>query len=133
MKANEVRIGNLVEYIDDIDHSQNREWQLNKINDMDITILVNQAPHHNYRGIQLTEDWLFKFGFELEKTPYCKVYSLYREVYFQYFIPKIKNYHYNGLRFQDFGNEKIKSVHQLQNLFFALTGCELEVGEAFLK
>jgi hypothetical protein len=73
--------------------------------------------------IPLTEEWLLKFGFYLIEVFDTKIY----------FIESLKQieirvYEDGSI---DLGTEnewltELKHVHQLQNLFFALTGKELE-------
>ena len=76
--------------------------------------------------IELTEEWLIKFGFEYEyKTgPQEKQYSLKCDngellVHFD------KMAEFGMLLLLD--DVELKSVHQLQNLYFALTGFELNI------
>jgi hypothetical protein len=80
------------------------------------------------KPIPLTEEWLLKFGFEIDDV----------------WISKIKNIEYNRMigidlinnhiflaqydshnKFRDVFISKCDYVHQLQNLYFALTGNEL--------
>lgn len=100
MKANELRTGN---YVYDT---------LGKVN----TYIVKE-PHNQVKPIPLTEEWLLKFGFERSG-----LYNVKDEVYV-----------YDEYGLTDTGFEyrfnytqiKLKYVHQLQNLYFALTGKEL--------
>lgn len=79
--------------------------------------------------IQLTEEWLLKFGFQLltEKrvgTKYSEYGNgqIHYEKRFNLAKHSEKDYWY-CLR----GSVKIQYVHQLQNLYFALTGEELTI------
>ncbi len=69
---------------------------------------------YNFEPIPLTEDWLLKFGFELKnwgiKVWYLKGFEI------------DQNFYLKGI---DWG-VRFKYVHQLQNLYFALTNEELE-------
>jgi hypothetical protein len=67
--------------------------------------------------IELTEEWLLKFGFEkvAENDFILGKYSLYYLLY------------YDGYRVSEITP---KYVHKLQNLYFALTGKELVVSDA---
>lgn len=73
----------------------------------------------NVKPIPLTEEWLEKFGFEMGKNP--KIIQLFPMQLletpngFEYFLG-----HGFGGKFI-----VIKYLHQLQNLYFALTGEEL--------
>ena len=75
-------------------------------------------------SVPLTEEWLVKFGFE--KMNEC----FYKD---RFFVEKgISEFFDYGMSFRIVVNQKesthansIKYVHQLQNLYFALTGSEL--------
>tara|TARA_R110000787_G_scaffold17123_2_gene53996 strand:+ start:1212 stop:1544 length:333 start_codon:yes stop_codon:yes gene_type:complete len=108
MKESELRIGNYVYYYKEIIQVPHLDNSLVK----------------KIKTIPLTEEWLFKFGFELE--------SKHKHEYNYIKSPLIYNtYHKQTLLFKPIVNKKlllsndIKSVHQLQNLYFALTGKEL--------
>jgi hypothetical protein len=72
-------------------------------------------PSDKLKPIPLTEEWLLKFGFD--------------KIDFQFIKNGIKLFPIRDLYYR--GNFPIKSdikyVHQLQNLFFALTGEELTI------
>lgn len=107
LKANELRIGNLLNTINGIKKVSN------------ITIdgycwfTDNQCE-----AIPLTEEWLIKFGKKADSNDS-----------FGGFIIPLPNG--NGLRIKDnkwnaqHSETKVDFVHQLQNLYFALTGKEL--------
>ena len=70
------------------------------------------------KGVKLTEEWLLKFGFnkkDISELPFDEL--IYEKGNIQ--INDEMEF-YNGIFTQ-----KIKYVHQLQNLYFALTGEEL--------
>lgn len=68
-----------------------------------------------YHDIPLTEEWLLKFGFErLFETG--STYSLGDF--------NVSDFGENGIFHYDV-KQQIKYVHELQNLYFALTGSEL--------
>lgn len=128
MKTNDLRIGNLV---------------LN--DDGGVCKLFNiHEGYINHKPIPLTEEWLLKFGFEPlpfvnllnsytksigrnrilsigsvgtpnEMIWLCEVNSVDKKIIED--LVCIRNYDY----------DKYTHVHQLQNLYFALTGEELEV------
>jgi hypothetical protein len=87
-------------------------------------------------GIPLTEEWLLKFGFK-EGSTYDFGLSLKRvpDYSINDFRIMLSNsvYHYirkawdGGSSEENESITEIKYVHQLQNLFFALTGTELEL------
>lgn len=106
--ANEIRVGNLILNDGVVVKSDGRTifdiWGENKV----------------YLPIELTEEWLLKFGFESELTGVHKEqWQLYKK---DHFVLHWRN------EFCEFGwieSIEIKYVHQLQNLFYALTGEEL--------
>jgi hypothetical protein len=104
MKATELRIGNYV----DLGGGRN----LYQIQD-EIFGSLNLNP------IALTEEWLLKFGFKYYKSwNYWQIKGEHR----------LKVYPCNiSFDFRERFHFEIKEVHQLQNLYFALTGEELEI------
>ncbi|MGK6342897.1 hypothetical protein ACMGDK_11695 [Chryseobacterium sp. DT-3] len=68
-----------------------------------------------YKSIPLTEKWLLKFGFE-------------NEIPLHWFNKVIINNYKGGFIEKMYGTQ-IQYVHQLQNLYFALTGEELTLKE----
>jgi hypothetical protein len=81
------------------------------------------------KPILLTVGWLDKFGFELlDGERWVKGLLLEPLYCYDLEIEVINNINLNG--FYYFNNQhavKINHVHQLQNLYFALTGQELEM------
>lgn len=128
VKANELRIGNWI-----ADHVAGGYFQVESI--YKNAIGVYRASYRNgsidctidaLEEIPLTEEWLNKFGFEKIKKD---SYSTGKKVDFNVFILGL--FSYNSI--QDnwwYGNFILenppKYVHQLQNLYFALRGQELE-------
>jgi len=125
MKATELRIGNWVTFSNMI--TSDRYYQItgrffsgfNGPDNLDIT------PY--YKPILLTDGWLVKFGFiKRDGNNICWdlgsfMIGWYGNKYATYIISlKQEN---NNLNF----HSKIKYVHQLQNLYFALTGKELTI------
>ena len=110
LKNNELRIGNLV--YPDMSYPES------------ITVCVKDFEDTSHLNpIPLTEEWLLRAGFEkltsIEKGFKSNSYTYVRGFSFIVHLN-------NGLLSINFwqGNEK-KFVHQLQNLFFSLTGEEL--------
>jgi len=114
MKASELRIGNLVEII------QSKKCIYTTIEASCFSVDVEK----NYKPIPLTKDWLLKFGFEEN----FKQYELQN-----YGLKVVKDVNSNvWICYVGFPNQfneicSIKFVHELQNLYFALTGTELEI------
>jgi hypothetical protein len=120
MKANELRIGNWVKHPAAV-WSHRTEVQ-------GYGYVEFQWEEHDWAGIAectinledvkpipLTEEWLLKFGFEysdlngdsgLWKIPPFQIYGKYNQFLYDYRLD-------------------VNYVHQLQNLYFALTGEEL--------
>jgi len=129
MKAQELRIGNYVngiysegEFIGEV-LTVDLEGCLidtNSIGIYDLTSLKNIKP------IPLTEKWLVKFGFE-------KVREDAFDIQYKYFLENKNTFRVIGksvsIRSGLSGitiSTNIEHVHQLQNLYFALTGEELK-------
>ena len=131
MKANELRIGNLLTWEDEPNrllivseigfNNQKNRWV--RFENGDGSIIEDEFSQ--LIPISLTEEWLVKFGFEKlwyddngMKLPY------YRLNQNDYLFDL--DYEFCATR-DDAGYIYLKSVHQLQNLYFALTGEELEI------
>lgn len=121
MKASELRIGNLITF-------KNRDSS-----DTEMFVEVGdlfriEQDENGYNPIKLTEEWLLKFGFEkqFKNMPIGrKSYSLILYHNHFCFISYEDDFFvrlYSST--SDFSIE-IKYVHQLQNLYFALTNEEL--------
>jgi len=107
MEAKELRVGNLVFF---------------PLKDVPALILRDMFEYQNglsnledYRPIPLTKEWLLRLGFKhygQGEAIFChkKIYLYYRNNVF---------YFHKTIRFE------ILYVHQLQNIYFALTGLEL--------
>ena len=123
IQANELRIGNLV-------NSKN-DGIISITNISEKSVAVSEAHCYNHIPVEfispipLTEEWLLKLGFKKRKNRHLFhwenkiVISEYKDEFENFFYPK------TGYDIR-FSNE-IKYVHQLQNLYFALTGAELTV------
>ena len=144
MKANELRIGNLIRFSEDgtiftIDSIE--EKGLSVQNEKEIAWIDLEE----FEPIPLTEEWLLEVGFQIKdqlsvhKTKiyyisgidvdYCLCFADFRQD-FGFYIE------YTDSPFdKDLGvlypiTFGIKYVHQLQNLYFALTGEELTSGDS---
>jgi hypothetical protein len=87
------------------------EWVENVV---DLDDLRAIETSENYRPMKLNEDILLKFGFEIKYDS-------------NYWNSKlcIHNYYNEFYILQEQGRVFFEHVHQLQNLYFALTGEEL--------
>ena len=117
MTVNELRIGNLIKQ-PTLGGTLTVDWMI-------IEIISKLGDFYDSEPIPLTEEWLLKFGFEnriRDNTYKLKNFGKFifdREMGWLSFYPAGLMC---GMRC-DF----IKHVHQLQNLYFALTGTELEI------
>ena len=115
MKASELRIGNLISWIS--------SGNIEKVMKIDLKY-VNEVSEKDLSPIPLTEEWLLKIGFENDLEISHNVYFK-KHFYLEY--PKDEV----GYNFGWFGvletAIKCKYVHELQNLYFILTGTELEI------
>ena len=119
IKANELRIGNIL-------YSNLTERNF-ICNSEDIYNLAMDYNANNANYVELTEEWLLKFGFEKDEMHNCIV--IYKDSYIHIEIAfecDIKIVTISGSEAGDH-MEHIKYVHQLQNLYFALTGEELTI------
>jgi hypothetical protein len=114
MKASELRIGNWIAHEPTID-----DWE--EIIVRPGTIIQCEISPDSFMPIPLTEEWLLKFGFE------WKNFALRNGK----FTVRFQKYFYVYLSFEGVSPIQInlEYVHQLQNLYFALTGEELVVKE----
>jgi len=132
MNANELRIRNLVEYqkgcygyvysIESAEPRKNKRFSDKSI----ITIFdggLLSVPIDEIDPIPLTEDWLLKMGF------------VYRGIYYHFpnhdifKLEQYKNKNAYWLRHasESLDSVRINHVHTLQNLYFSLTGEELQL------
>ena len=123
---NELRIGNLVLTKDGITKvSDVLEVGINMIHDSWEYDLGDIEP------IPLTEEWLVKFGFNIKGVTGLKgkyVVWLYDVKDYCFMIHDSRdNLDSNDLKVYSTPLANIKHVHQLQNLYFALTGEELTI------
>lgn len=144
IQANELRVGNIV--TDEFYQSFKTIYTVNSINKDGINLeieddgnwpemashfMVPEKKFSELMGIPITEEWLLKLGFE--KTDGHDNWNFKSHEIFKYKnlfkVGKLDNrfYWYNQVD-DDYYScmHPIKYVHQLQNLFFALTGQELE-------
>ena len=107
MKASELRIGN---WLNDGFFDFQVEVQ-------DILIISDMPEGLNIKPIPLTEEWLMKFGFIQEHCCNGKYERWNKDCVY---IEKINHvFHHDFI--------SIGAIHQLQNLYFALTGEELQL------
>ena len=129
MKATESRIGNWIKHLT----KEETVWSTQSPDG------INSMPEGWYEPIPLTEEWLVKFGFEKIKFKNYKspCYEL-KDIILMKDIRDWNIFKY-CVSVGDEGEDvdgtgfilsTVKCVHQLQNLYFALTGEELELVKA---
>jgi hypothetical protein len=116
IKKSELRIGNWIQ-----SENHNRQKVIIQVND---GFCIDFAQRNNGNPLPLTEEWLIKFGFEKPAHSWNgDIFHLteWDEFPLNWAVAMDKNGAILVL--------KLKYVHQLQNLYFALTGVELEIKE----
>jgi hypothetical protein len=104
MKATELRIGNFYD----------NNGVFKKASPSTIEEVWN-APRSWCKAIPLTEEWLLKFGFEITDNFQTK--------------DRFQTHKQDGIIWFEYGYivVELNYVHQLQNLYFSLTGEELTI------
>ena len=120
MKANELRIGNYVKYYYQVMSIDIPEYKIEDGADIQV--------HENFKvfePIPLTEEWLLKFGFNIKEAVWFSKKTKAVWIRLEVSIKKkrcilfdTKGINYCDILFP-------KSVHELQNIYFVLTGKEL--------
>lgn len=128
MKAAELRLGNLIK----IGGNTLETYQTYTPTKVTLAILNEIAGENEerpnaelsvFQPIELTEEWLIKLGFySLDKgTCFYKQKTLIVEYLFSQWTGRLYIDQWNSCQIIE-----IKYVHQLQNLYYALTGEELQ-------
>lgn len=136
MKANELRIGNLLkpkkEYL--AAFGSVRNGIVTSIQEDKFTV-SNHYPSKWFEPIPITEEWLLKIGFEFLESSSCKHWHIginditHDWLFDLVWLKKPQLIDAPDAPFYRNGRHNIYYVHQLQNLYFALTGEELEIKE----
>lgn len=136
MKPNELRIGNYVELL-----GKTKELlYLTKHNGKNETVgyyagFEKHIPVNfiHLRPIPLTEQWLIDFGFEKERKTLLSCYFYKDDFEIEIHGDKYVFRVYGGEsapHLTQFFAHHTRHVHQLQNLYFALTGEELKLNQS---
>lgn len=115
MKANELRLGNIIEF--------NKEpFNVCVIYDNAIENESWCKPLNELHPIPLTKEWLVKFGFDGRKDfKWIGIVGVQlRDSKYYISLKDLSNVLFHSI-------VEIKYVHQLQNLYFTLTGEELTI------
>lgn len=135
MEAKELRIGNYYKYFDGTING----YRYSQITLRDFAYIGEadgDFKHYGFNPIPLTEEWLLKFGFEKKDLKHTDG-SISKGLYYNYpcVVDKARlsdDDEYSFCRLVPGGINKynffthFKYVHQLQNLYFVLTGKELK-------
>jgi len=114
MEVKELRIGNW--YID-MYGNESRATTISKYSDLGMN-------HLKAEPIPLTKEWLLKFGFDYVGDDDCGYNYRHSETRMVIWD------RLDGLYFRsDLGDVKLECVHYFQNLFFCLTGKEVEIND----
>jgi hypothetical protein len=123
IKVNELRIGNLVNYEDEALPVLKIDGDVKKVF-IDLLIGLNmEMSEDDLRPIPLTGDWLERLGQKCENGNGW-TYQIPVGALKWYFRWNTEWYSEVGGIYID---SRVQYVHQLQNLYFALTGKEIEI------
>lgn len=133
MKAEELRIGNFVLF-----HEESTIFKVTGIETGGLYVknetISTWIEIYQFSGIPITEEWCLRFGFEVDCVYDCvleiKDYEDKRNTFLCAFSDErdtVYLYH-NYYSPSDYVAE-VKHIHQLQNLYHALTGEELTIKE----
>lgn len=129
INANELRLNNLLQYAGEIT-PVNAIWSNGnfELHSEVLQFWLIEKGDEMCTGIPLTEDWLLKFGFE-NVILWLDIKSDEYKIGKSMMLCKVGGDHsiyqlqFEGKMCQVF----VQFVHQLQNLYFALTGTEIEL------
>lgn len=130
MKASEFRIGNIVDCFGECEIISITEKKIKVKRTSEERTLTETVPLSSLslNPIELTEEWLMKLGAcKICGFIYFSIPSLESELYFDLVDDKIINTPRLMGPFSNIIINEVKHVHQLQNLYFTLTGEELTV------
>ncbi len=118
MKASELRIGNYIRR-----KSTGEEFAIDVMKIALIDAENIDAYEKSFDPIQLTQEWLLRFGFG--KSDEHELGHNTDEQFGFYYDWHFKRFRIECANSVDVPMKHIQFVHQLQNLYFALTGEEL--------
>ena len=125
MKANELRINNIyktnIEFVGSLEAKINvfKDKEYFILNEKKLMLILQFDLLKFIEPIQLTEEWLLKCGFEMNRLSFSIKFELNNFIIF-----KIDDYFYAKV----IGMEiNLKYLHELQNLYFTHNKKELNV------
>lgn len=119
ISVQEIRIGNLID----------ENGKITKVTPPVIEVIW-AAERDWIKPIPLTEEWLFKVGFEIDGVFCDYILRLCDEKMLGYSLEHNRVYlaqHYKGQHFRDVNLGEFKYLHDLQNLYYILTETELKI------
>lgn len=123
INANELRLGNFIKNTFSTDEykivERVEEFSIDTNDDMYLNV-------DHIDPIPITKEWLLRFGFEKDADQHRISYYTYG-VDFIFDRIEYKDGKWILLTIELQCNENIQYIHQLQNLYFALTGNELNI------
>ena len=128
IKPNELRVGNKLHYFIG---EEGVEWEVTTVDWQDIQWCSEDEEGFNkgHRPIRLTTEWLINFGYTKRESSVCNHWWNGLNNITHDWLVDITEMHDNGQFFYRNAKHVIKHVHQLQNLYFSLTGEELTFNE----
>lgn len=121
LKAKDLRIGNYVVF-----NTNDKPFKITAEGLLEVSQMEGKPHPYCYEPILLNVDWLMRFGGKpLENGYWISVTNLKAELHFEVFnntdeiVTTIKS------QFSNLILDRIKYVHELQNLYFSLTKSEL--------
>ena len=128
MKANELRIGNVVNIVNTTRDFLGRVWYSDALISHEDIYDIARGNGYQYNPIPLTEEWLLKFGFITKGIHYnftlgnMEIASAIRVL-----STNERGKFYLDGDIPEWMKIKLEYVHQLQNLYFVFAGEELEI------
>lgn len=122
MKAEELRIGNFITVCNPKDELlEIRTPTIERLNVHHLSDIYFENVDWVYQPIPLTEEWLLKLGFENYDSLMFSIDDL--------LVVDLEDFTFGINTFDIFWmtNANAIYVHQIQNLYFSLTGKELEI------
>lgn len=128
LSAKELRIGNYYYYTCKDFLDERKKWdEVCQIDAQDFVWLESNPNDKDFKPIPLTEQWLKDFGFEkeLDNSMVKGDIAIFLDRRFKTNLFLRDNQENKWFSF----NSKVEYVHQIQNLYFALTGEELTINQ----
>jgi hypothetical protein len=127
MKASELRIGNLIKGKSPEKKVYEEPVELNEYY---FLLFLNNMM--DVEPIPLTEEWLLNFGFTKQDYTMsgCSIYKLGNIIIMNSFLNPVREYMgitIEGISPPTWSLKDLNFVHQLQNLYYELTGEELTI------